>query len=1118
MHTFSFFAHQSWLQLGRWIFLLILTLAFSQCTLTEVAANDSMWWEEAQLFGQTPMPGYFPGEVKVSAWGDTLETEEELTQIETEVKLAKLENAKYVGSISAFSPGKQAFDAYPELYDAVVIDIDGNWSDIAWKQNLYFLSTNEPIYQNYLKQQVRWLIDAGVDAILIDEIEGVAGTLNRGGSFGDVDMALFNDYLLTQYTAEQLEQYFGIDIQNFNYGDYIRNRGSAQQYRDYPFGIPLFEEYRDFLRVSTRSFMKELINYGKDYAQNQHGREISFTANIYGYHPHQLLFADLLDYYTVEYGFREDGYAPESHTTPFLMIGNSRGARSLVLPGVYTGNEIYEWDTTDIGGLWLFECYVTGNTFFHSRTLYGGTSSVDGSEVEFSLNADKNSEHLNYILDNEAIFTGERQAKVCVLFPYASDYINFVRYDWAGTAFALLDAHIAYDVITLGNDRFLEDDFASKDLSQYETLVLPAAKNMSQAHLDKLLAFVEAGGKLIVVGDDSGSHTETNGIVDRPEWESATELGSRSYGAGQIHVLREQWGLDYHESRDPAQLPELANLFSSNERITQANASKTLHMHPYYNESENVFAVHMLNYDFNSDTHQLTPAPGFALAAELPSELQSENDLIATQIFPDGTAVPLSMQLDSSNSALVSVDVQPVKLHSAVVFQSAAQAQQNADAAIADAETFLQSQNPDRLSRFDAASARNAINHAYENENYLTAQSLAHKMKRDAAEAMRPKVLFSESNGEASFLDRGQAELRNPDDPDQVHLGDLEEILRDEFKMTSTKEYITTELLASYDILVINSPWDWFVQDEIDRIHEFVEKGGGLLVLGNPSLNGALAPITEPYGVYVHGEVLSKEDANTFGNFTATGDLNHPALSSGNIMSLNWPTRLTVNAPAQSIMKTGPGAWMDEVTQNQERDPGEREGNFSLAAAWEQNGNRVFVLADNAFDNAFLSASRNDLIARSALRWLADSKAAPTNQITPDDSGYWDWVAQYFPNAKDKNSAGSTDEWNPSLDPDGDQVNNLLEFLTDTNPLIKNDQSLPKSYSLPDAGNTLVLTIPMNALEERHWLVIERSSDLENWTQVSPISETTSNNELSCSMPLNPASASNYFRISAKFD
>jgi hypothetical protein len=97
-----------------------------------------------------------------------------------------------------------------------------------------------------------------------------------------------------------------------------------------------------------------------------------------------------------------------------------------------------------------------------------------------------------------------------------SRYFDPVR----GTYCALQEAHIPFDVLS---DKFLD----AATLGRYRAIVLPNAACLSQASVDALIAYVSAGGAL-VLSFESGRYDEHGAPVDRPALDQL--IGARRTG------------------------------------------------------------------------------------------------------------------------------------------------------------------------------------------------------------------------------------------------------------------------------------------------------------------------------------------------------------------------------------------------------------------------------------------------------------------------------------------------------------------------------------------------------------------------------------------------------------
>ena len=81
----------------------------------------------------------------------------------------------------------------------------------------------------------------------------------------------------------------------------------------------------------------------------------------------------------------------------------------------------------------------------------------------------------------------------------------------------------------------------------------------------------------------------------------------------------------------------------------------------------------------------------------------------------------------------------------------------------------------------------------------------------------------------------------------------LSEYLKNYYSVDINREKITGELLEKYDILFIKTPTEPFLNSEIDAILKFVERGGGLFLIGDHTnvfgITSNLNPIASRFGI-----------------------------------------------------------------------------------------------------------------------------------------------------------------------------------------------------------------------------------------------------------------------------
>lgn len=218
----------------------------------ELMDTDLPWWQELNIFSTSPMFNEWGRYVDVSGLGGLAETQQMRDFIYREMVRMHAQGSKDLGQFSVFNAGADAHSERPELTSAVVIDIYGNkvWFSNEWEDG-WLMNSNHPVWQDFLLEQGRILVDMGMDGILIDEAPGTFLAIGQpGGSFGEPDMSMFRDYLSEHYTPQELLDQYGIsNIETFDYGEYIHDLGLADTWITAPWDVPLWDDFYQFQLV-----------------------------------------------------------------------------------------------------------------------------------------------------------------------------------------------------------------------------------------------------------------------------------------------------------------------------------------------------------------------------------------------------------------------------------------------------------------------------------------------------------------------------------------------------------------------------------------------------------------------------------------------------------------------------------------------------------------------------------------------------------------------------------------------------------------------------------------------------------------------------------------------------
>jgi len=266
------------------------------------------------------------------------------------------------------------------------------------------------------------------------------------------------------------------------------------------------------------------------------------------------------------------------------------------------------------------------------------------------------------------------------------------------------------------------------------------------------------------------------------------------------------------------------------------------------------------------------------------------------------------------------------------------------------------------------------------------------------SEGRKPKILFTTGHGEHSLDDQGGRGLSGA----QQLLG------RDNFELSEWSSLGKPAVPPGTDLLVIAGPAGSFVQPELNAFSAYLNNGGRMLVLLDPTLGQAGEPSLVStglegwlarYGIKA-GQDIVVDPSNPlpfFGPETIFskeyGD--HPitkALAEGNLPVLMSVVRsvATGNAPAiklTELVRTSAEGWGETDLTNLDkvaRDPQDVAGPVSLGVVAESSATapgkrpmRLVVIGDSDFAaNQLMQANvANSVLLSNALNWLVEREA-----------------------------------------------------------------------------------------------------------------------------------------------
>ncbi len=206
-----------------------------------------------------------------------------------------------------------------------------------------------------------------------------------------------------------------------------------------------------------------------------------------------------------------------------------------------------------------------------------------------------------------------------------------------------------------------------------------------------------------------------------------------------------------------------------------------------------------------------------------------------------------------------------------------------------------------------------------------------------------------------------------------------------------TDKPITPELLKNYGVLVIMDQTRNYTDDEINAIDDFVNNGGGLLIIGSTwgntdgDQNFGFNKIARSFGVsFANNEILVDDhDYVFFSPMIEIKDI-RPSPITNNVTNFIYMMGTNINDPGPStvVAYTDSYTWADEghpaadgsTTSNFQKDPDESSGPFPVVSQMQYGkGKVVFMGAAYTFINSVIYRSDEWKLGLNSVNWLANN-------------------------------------------------------------------------------------------------------------------------------------------------
>ncbi|MDZ7850641.1 MAG: hypothetical protein U5K70_07475 [Halodesulfurarchaeum sp.] len=508
-----------------------------------------------------------------------------------------------------------------------------------------------------------------------------------------------------------------------------------------------------------------------------------------------------------------------------------------------------------------------------------------------------------------------------------------------GTTTLLREAQIPYTVLTFGHPRLWEDTDLLEGLQEYEVIILPNVRSLSEAQLSALSDYVDQGGHLVANGqtpDRTANFAPLNNLDGLFEKDRAIVL-SGDPGS-------------YREEKGQAK----GSLYSELEKIDVnpiiPNDNTSLSVNIRQQSENNRTIVHLLNHDYSRQTDSFDPI------RDIPVTVPNlGHDVSAVQFFSPQKSKTLDFESGGNNIQFTVPEIVDwgfvvLATSESSIFPTenkndAQKKVQQAEETLAKATDEGFDWSPEStIAEAELENARIAFDH----QAYGQAVEAAEAAHSAAAETTypRPTIALDLAHSQSSSYD---GELQ----------GEPLEDLKNEFQHLDYRliDSWSEDELADVDVLIVPPALRYkgesfgFKDSEIDQIVSFVEGGGSLAILARGAVARDIDDLTEQFGYRFDGSSIQFPEG--IEEYATVTDPLHPLTRGVRRFYVDWGTPITQMPDDATVLATvgkETGAWLHDETPHDTRQEGEKLlQKDPIYAVSKQGLGRVAVLGQWAY-------------------------------------------------------------------------------------------------------------------------------------------------------------------------